>query len=139
MRGTRPTADGRQEECSTLLVRLGFLQGFSPSNKSNMGVRAQRRVHCVWPCRFAGLVQDEHCRGIQRGTSLTHVMTWRADRVEYKADPKQAKRLLAECGVNGDGINQMDTPGVKTSYSEFAADIPVERNLHTPFRRSADH
>ena len=66
-------------------------------------------------------------------------MTWHADRVEYEADPKQARRLLAECGLNGCGIMQMATPGAKTSYSEFDADIPVERSPHTRFKGSADH
>ena len=66
-------------------------------------------------------------------------MTLPANRIKYKADPKQAKRLLAECGLNSGGIKQMAMPGVKTSYSEFDADIRVERSLHTPFKESPDH
>ena len=46
---------------------------------------------------------------------------------------------IAECCLNGGGIMQMATPGAKTSYSEFDADIPTERSPHTRFKGSADH
>ena len=43
MYGTRPAADGWQEECSTLLVRLGFAQG---RGSANVFWHALRKISC---------------------------------------------------------------------------------------------
>ena len=59
-------------------------------------------------------------------------ITWRDDGIEYEADPRQAERLIEECGLTE--ANPMSTPGVKISYQEHAADAPLPLSLHKPFR-----
>ena len=66
---------------------------------------------------------------------VNRVVTLRDDGIEYKADPRQAERLIEECGLTG--ANPMSTPWVKISYQEHAADAPLPLNLQTPFRGSS--
>ena len=56
-------------------------------------------------------------------------------KIEYEADPRQAERLIGECGLTG--ANPMGTPGAKITYQEHEADVPLDQNLHTAFGGSA--
>ena len=67
--------------------------------------------------------------------AFNRVITWYEDRVEYEADPRQAERLIGECGLRG--ANPMGNPGAKTSFQEHEADVPLHPKLFTAFRGSA--
>ena len=156
MYGTRPAADGWQEEYSTALVRMGFVQGIA---SPNVFWHKARKISCSvhgddftstgpadaldW---FETSVGQEYeiTLGPRLGPgpddaketrALNRVVTWHEDRVEYEADPRQAERLIGECGLTG--ANPMSTPGVKISYQEHTADVPLETKLFTAFRGSA--
>ena len=157
MYGTRPAADGWQEEYSTLLVRLGFTQG---KGSANVFRHDAQKISCSvhgddfiatgpadaldW---YEGAVASEYeiavgprlgpgPKDAKEARVLNRVITWHSDRIEYEADPRQAERLIDECGFSGT-TNSMATPGVKNSYQEFETDEPLEEKLHTPFRGSA--
>jgi hypothetical protein len=66
---------------------------------------------------------------------LNRVITWHESHIEYEADPRQAERLVEECGLTGS--NPMGTPGSKSSFQEHEADKPLEAAMTTPFRGSA--
>ena len=121
MYGTRPAADGWQEEYSTLLVRLGFAQGKGSANVFRHEVQ---KISCSlhgddftatgpadaldW---YEGAVASEYEIAVgprlgpgpedaKEARVLNTVITWHSDRVEYEADPRQAERLIDECGFN---------------------------------------
>jgi hypothetical protein len=156
MYGTRPAADGWQEEYSTALVRMGFEQGMASPNVFR---HTARKISCsvhgddftssgpadaldwleasiaaeyeisVGPRLGPGPNDAKQARALNR------VITWLDDKIEYEADPRQAERLIGECGLTG--ANPMGTPGAKITYQEHEADVPLEQNLHTAFRGSA--
>ena len=66
---------------------------------------------------------------------LNRVITWHGDHIEYDADPRQAERLIEECGLAGS--NPVGIPGTKTSFQEHEADMPLAPAMTTPFRGSA--
>ena len=154
MYGTRSAADGWQEEYSTTLVRLGFVQGFGHPNVFH---HPERGIACSvhgddftsagpadsfdW---FESAIAAEYeitlgprlgpgPEDAKEARALNRVITWHEDRVEYEADPRQAERLLDELGFSGD-VTSVVTPGVKFSYQDHVSDAPLEGKLHTPFR-----
>ena len=157
MYGTRSAADGWQEEYSTTLVRMGFVQGFGHPNVFH---HRERGIACsvhgddftsAGPADSLDWLESsiaaeyEITLGPRLGPgpgdakearALNRVITWHEDRVEYEADPRQAERLLDELGLSGD-VTAVATPGVKFSYQDHVTDVPLEGKLHTPFRGSA--
>ena len=55
--------------------------------------------------------------------------------LEYEADPRQAEKLIHECGLRDS--NTMATPGLRASFAETENDKPLEPRLHTAFRGAA--
>ena len=156
MYGTRPAADGWQEEYSTAMVRMGFAQGMASPNvfhHESRGIKCS--VHgddftssgpadaLDW---FEEQLGAEYELSIgprlgpgkndaKQARALNRVITWYDDRIEYEADPRQAERLVNECGL--EGAKTVATPGVKASFADHEADSPLDKRLHTPFRGSA--
>ena len=62
-------------------------------------------------------------------------MRWTADALEYEADPRQAEKLIIECGL--EGANSVATPGIKETSAQIAEDKELDKSLHTAFRASA--
>jgi len=71
----------------------------------------------------------------KEGIVLNRVIRWTSEGLEYEADPRQAEKLIAECGLTGS--NTMATPGVRVSFAELEKDKPLEPRLNTAFRGSA--
>ena len=71
----------------------------------------------------------------KQARALNRVITWHDDRIEYEADPRQAERLVNECGLAGS--NPMATPGAKTEHQEHEAVTLLENEWHTASRGSA--
>ena len=156
MYGTRPAADGWQEEYSTFLVRLGFRQGMASPNVFH---HAARGIACsVHDDDFTssgpadaldwleGAIGEEYGIAIaprmgpgpgdaKEGRVLNRVVTWHENHIEYEADPRQVERLIGECGLTG--ANVIGTPGAKLSFKEHEADEPLQNGLHTAFRAAA--
>ena len=63
---------------------------------------------------------------------LNRVIRWESDRITYDADPRQAERLVAECGLAG--ATPVVTPGVKPTFLELEDDTPLPQRLTTAFR-----
>ncbi len=156
MYGTRSAADGWQEEYSTFLVRLGFRQGMGCPNVFRHETRGiATSVHgddftSSGPADALDWLEDaisqeyEATRGPRLGPgpndakearALNRMVIWRDDHIEYEADPRQAERLVDECGLNG--AKPMATPGVKLAYRDHEADTPLQEKLHTAFRGAA--
>ncbi len=157
MYGTRAAADGWQEEYSSFLVEtMGFVQGVSsPCVFRHPTKMLVASVHGD-DFTTAGACEDldwyeqamaEHyeCtiqprigpgpRDAKEGIVLNRVIRWTPEGLEYKADPRQAEKLIAECGLTG--ANTMATPGIRLSFAEVEKDKPLEDRLHTAFRGSA--
>jgi len=156
MYGTRGAADGWQEEYSTTLVALGFAQGTS---SACVFAHKTRQLFCsvhgddfttVGPCDeltwFEGEMQKRYelTLGARLGpgrddaqevTVLNRVLRWTPQGIEYEADPRQAEKLVAECGLTGS--NSVATPGVKESSSQVSEDTALEERLQTPYRSTA--
>ena len=156
MYGTRSAADGWQEEYSTMLVRLGFVQGDS---SANVFFHAQRRIAVsVHGDDFTACGPADSLDWYEKAVSaeyeisvgprlgpapedakqarvLNRVITWFDDRIEYEADPRQAERLIDELGLTG--ASAVVTPGVKLAYQEYTRDAPLGPEIVTPFRGTA--
>ena len=153
MYGTRMAADGWQEEYSTLLVSLGFVQGVSCPNVFR---HVEREVVCSvhgddftscgpkpsldWMEKAIG-EKYEITIGPRLGPGpddakearvLNRIIRWEHGRIEYEADPRQAERLVAECGL--EGCKPMATPGVRATFQELEADEALPTQMHTAFR-----
>ena len=71
----------------------------------------------------------------KEGVVLNRIIRWTAEVLEYEADPRQAEKLVAECGLTGS--NTMATPGLRASFAEVEKDKPLPAHLTTAFRGSA--
>ena len=153
MYGTRMAADGWQEEYSMLLIRLGFEQGKACPN---VFFHRSRDISCSvhgddftssGPADALDWLEAEVGREYEitvgprlgpgphdakEARALNRVVRWLDDRIEYEADPRQAERLMAECGL--DGCKSMTTPGVQPTFRELEEDKELQQKLHTAFR-----
>jgi hypothetical protein len=73
----------------------------------------------------------------KEGRALNRVIRWCDKHIEYEADPRQAERLIAECGLGGPEVKPVATPGVKSTFTELEMDEELPSKLHTAFRGSA--
>ena len=157
MYGTRPAADGWQEEYSTFLVEeLQFKQGLSSP--------------CVFHHREKGIIVNVHGddftavgpkdsldwyeakmeekyeltkqprlgpgrEDAKEAIILNRVIRWSEHGIEYEADPRQAEKLVAECGMVN--VNPVGTPGVRLSFKQCEDDKELPARLHTAFRGAA--
>ena len=71
----------------------------------------------------------------KQGRALNRIITWGENGIEYEADPRQAERLISECGMQG--AKPMGTPGAKVTFNEHEEDAEPPAKLHTAFRASA--
>ena len=157
MYGTRAAADGWQEEYSSFLVEgLGFTQGTSspcvfrhPNRQlvasvhgddfTTAGAKSdldwyedeiKKKYECTIQPRIGPGQNDA-----KEAIVLNRVIRWTSHGLEYEADPRQAEKLVSECGLAG--ANSVATPGVRMSHKEVEADEPLEERLHTAFRAAA--
>ena len=157
MYGTRSAADGWQEEYSSFLVEtLDFEQGMSspclfshPSRQLVCSVHGDDFTTTGAKCDldwFEGMIQEHYECTVQgrlgpgpddakEGIVLNRIVRWGADGIEYEADPRQAEKLIAECGLTG--ANTAATPGVRISFDEATKNEELEPRLHTAFRGAA--
>ena len=71
----------------------------------------------------------------KEGIILNRVIRWTEQGLEYEADPRQAEKLITECGLGES--NTCATPGVRASFAELEDDSPLDPSLHTSFRAAA--
>jgi hypothetical protein len=71
----------------------------------------------------------------KEGSVLNRIVRWTQDAVEYEADPRQAEKLILECGL--EGANSVATPGLKETSTQVTADHELQKDLHTAFRAAA--
>jgi hypothetical protein len=153
MYGTRPAADGWQEEYSTLLISLGFRQGVSCPN---VFYHEDKQIACSvhgddftssGPCDALTWMEQSIAEKYEvtigprlgpgendekEARALNRIIRWCDDRIEYEADPRQAERLIEECGLAG--CKTVATPGVRASFQELETDVDLPEKLHTAFR-----
>ena len=67
----------------------------------------------------------------KEGLVLNRVVRWTGDGLEYEADPRQAEKLISECGLTGS--NSMATPGIRASFSEVEKDEVLEEAMRTAY------
>ena len=156
MYGTRGAADGWQEEYSCTLIGLGFAQGESCPNVfwhplkdictsvhgddfTSTGSKTaldwfeaeiEKNYEVTISPRIGSGLDDA-----KEGRSLNRIIRWCRDSVEYEADPRQAERLIAECGLEGSG--SLSTPGVKPTFQQLELDKELPPRLWTAFRGAA--
>ena len=156
MYGTRPAADGWQEEYSTFLVSLGFRQGEACPNVFHHA--AQQIVTSVHGDDFTSSGPADALDWLEHSISehyevtigprlgpgkkdakevrvLNRIIRWCEDRIEYEADPRQVERLISECGL--DGANGVATPGVRPTFKKLEEDTELPAHLTTAFRGAA--
>ncbi len=49
--------------------------------------------------------------------TLNRIIRWTESGIEYEADPRQAEKLGAECGMTD--TNTVATPGLRLSYNQL--------------------
>ena len=156
MYGTRRAADGWQEECSTSLVEMGFVQGeacpnlfrhelrgilcsvhgddFTSSGPADaldwMEEEVQKRYEVTLQPRLGPGPHDA-----KEVRVLNRIIRWKDDRIEYEADPRQVEKLLLDCGL--EGANTAATPGVRANFEAMERDAELPTRLHTAFRGAA--
>ena len=156
MYGTRPAADGWQEEYSTMLISLGFRQGGACPNAF---FHTARKIACSvhgddftssGPADALDWLETaigEHYEldigprlgpgpdDAKEGRVLNRVIRWCEDRIEYEADPRQIERLVSECGL--EGAKGVATPGVKPTFKQLEESTEIPGHLTTAFRSAA--
>ena len=60
----------------------------------------------------------------KEATILNRVVRWTPEGLEYEEDPRQAEKLIHECGK--EGSNSVATPGLKETAAQIAEDAPLE-------------
>ena len=157
MYGTRAAADGWQEEYSSFLVEsLGFKQGLaSPCLFKHPGRQIALSVHgddftaagAKFQLDWLEESMKEHYEltiqprlgpGPEDGKEaiiLNRVIRWTEHGIELEADPRQAEKLIAECGM--DGVNSVATPGVRQGFEQVEHDEELPERLHSAFRGAA--
>ena len=156
MYGTRRAADGWQQEYSTSLIEMGFVQGIScacvfyhkerqlrttvhgddftttgPKVSQDWLEEELRRRYELTAAPRLGPGKDD----AKEGLILNRVVRWTDSGLELEADPRQAEKLVDECGLTG--ATPVCTPGVKPAGNLILSDEPLEPRLSTPFRGSA--
>jgi hypothetical protein len=156
MYGTRRAADGWQQEYSTTLIELGFVQGLScacvfvhptrglatnvhgddflttgPKDSQDWFEAELRKRYELTAAPRLGPSEED----AKEGLILNRVIRWTPDGVELEADPRQCERLVEECGLTG--ASTVATPGVKPSTEQVLGDETLEPRLCTPFRGAA--
>ena len=141
MYGTRHAAQGWQEEYSATLLLMGFTQGLACPC---IFFHAERNLYCTihgddftttgtktnldwFESTLSGYYEltkggrlGPGANDDKRGIILNRVIRWTSSGVEYEADPRQAERLLEECGL--EGANSVATPGVKLLAAQHEND-----------------
>ena len=70
------------------------------------------------------------------GRVLNRIPRWCDGSIEYKCDPRQAEKLIAECGL--ERSKPVATPGVKATFSELEEDsAALAGDRNTAFRGAA--
>ncbi len=156
MYGTRAAADGWREEYSCFLVsKLGFAQGTAspclfrhPARQIALSVHgddftaAGSKRDLDW---YEAAMKEHYELNLQprlgpgddakEAVILNRIIRWTEEGVEMEADPRQAGKLIGECGM--EGVNSVATPGVRMSFAEAENDKPLADHLHTAFRGAA--
>ena len=148
MYGTRCAADGWQEEYSTTLVELGFVQGMS---SACVFVHRERGMVCTVHgddfTTVAGKLsldwfEDELKKHYEltvgprlgpgdqdatEATILNRVIRWTAAGMEYEADPRQAQRLV---GAGREAVEQQLLALVRLQRGPLVHGVPQEVAAH---------
>ena len=156
MYGTRRAADGWQEEYSSTLVEMGFVQGLSsPCVFRHAGRGLACSVHgddftTSGPKSSLDWFEDqigqryEVTIGPRMGPGphdgkearvLNRVVRWTEQGLEMEADPRQTEKLLEECGLTG--ANAVCSPGVRATAAQITDDKPLSAQHMTAFRAAA--
>ena len=156
MYGTRRAAEGWQDEYSTFLRELGFVQGaasacvfrhpernvvvsvhgddFTASGAKPMldwfESQMRSRYELTVGGRLGPGVGDD-----KEATVLNRVVRWGQNGIEYEADPRQVERLVVDTGL--EGSNGRATPGVRPLAEQLAEEQPLPEREHTKFRGDA--
>jgi hypothetical protein len=157
MYGTRAAADGWQQEYSSFLKGIGFIQGMAcpclflhRARGLAISVHGDDFTTCGPKCEidwFEDLLEKRYelKKGGRLGpaptdckelTILNRVIRWTECGVEYEADPRQAERLLEGLGLDG-GCKAVATPGLKPSIDVLKNDGLLSTAGHTIFRALA--
>ena len=70
----------------------------------------------------------------KEATVLNRIVRWTKDGLEYEADPRQGEKLLRDLKLDGPGVKDVASPGVKATKEQLEADQPLETAKHTPYR-----
>ena len=157
MYGTRAAADGWQEEYSSFLVEtLKFTQGISSpcifrhsQRQIILTVHGDDFTSVGTKCDldwFEAAMSEHYeltsqprigpgMEDAKEAVILNRVIRWGENGIEYEADPRQAEKLISECGMADS--NPTATPGVRVSFDEAESDTPLPEKLHSAFRGAA--
>ena len=157
MYGTRAAADGWQQEYSSYMKKIGFLQGVAspcifthPARGIACSVHGDDFTSTGEKRELDWLeVQLESKYELRKGgrlgpgaadqkelTVLNRVIRYTEEGYEYEADPRQAEKLMESFGL-GAGCNGAATPGIKALIEQLQKDQLVPPAEHTAFRGQA--
>ena len=157
MYGTRAAADGWQQEYSSYMKKIGFLQGVAspcifthPARGIACSVHGDDFTSTGEKRELDWLeVQLESKYELRKGgrlgpgpgdqkelTVLNRVIRYTEGGYEYEADPRQSEKLIESLGL-GAGCNGAATPGIKALIEQLQADQPLLQGEHTAFRGQA--
>ena len=157
MYGTQRAAEGWQDEYSSALKAMGFVQGSASAcvfAHADLGIVLS--VHgddftAAGPKAsldaFERLMRQRYELTVggrlgpgngddKEATVLNRVVRWTSEGIEYEADPRQAERLLHELELD-ENTKACVTPGVKPQPHQVAEEQPLPENEHTKYRGQA--
>ena len=157
MYGTQRAAEGWQDEYSSALVSIGFLQGSAsacvfrhPAENITLSVhgddftaagpkssldwfeaRKKQRYELTVGGRLGPADGDR-----KEALITNRILLWTAAGIEYEADPRQGEKLLHELSLD-DCTNDCVTPGVKTAAHQFEHDQMLNERDFSRYRAHA--
>ena len=157
MYGTQRAAEGWQDEYSSSLVAMGFVQGSASACVfMHRGKNIVLSVHgddftAAGPKRSLDWFEDQMKQRYEltiggrlgpgksddkEATILNRVVRWTPNGIEYEADPRQGEKLLHELELDSK-TNGCATPGIKPLPAQVEADGPLNEKDFTRFRAHA--
>ena len=157
MYGTQAAADGWQQEYSSTMIKLGFIQGVaSPcvfwhkerelvcsvhgDDFTTAGAKPnldwfESSLEAKYELRKGGRIGPGD-NDDKEGRVLNRIIRWTKSGLEYEADPRQVERLIESLGLDGN-CKSTATPGLKPTKEQTDAEQALDVSEHTPFRGNA--
>ena len=155
--GMRPAAGAWEEDYSNLLESLGFAKGvahpttfyrsadkvrcvvhgddFTFTGEKAALKQVERDMRARYDLKLRGVLGDE-ADDDKEITILNRIIRWKAEGIEYEADPRHAQAIMDYFGLGADS-NGLDVPAVREKLGDAEAEEELPASGAREFRSLA--